>query len=185
MKLLARLLSLAAVVAAAFAIGATQKNPVTARYETATLASGCFWTLQENLNKIPGVVKTTAGYTGGNAPNPTYEMVSSGKTGHTEAVQVIFDPTKLSYEQLLADFLTLRDPARQSALMSSHRPAIFYQNEAQQQIAKRVKTQINQSGKWKSPVLTEIVAAKTFYPAESWQQNYLSKNGASKTCSLF
>jgi len=182
---LPRIFSLATIVAAIFAIGATPKNPATMHYECATLAGGCFWSLQEELRNIPGVVKTTVGYTGGNVPNPTYEMVSSGKTGHTEAVQVIFDPSKLSYEQLLADFLNARDPAKQSALMSSHRPAIFYHDEAQRQIAERVKAQINQSGKWKSPMLTEIVAAKTFYAAESWHQDYLRKNSAAHRCSLF
>ncbi len=184
MKSLVRMLSLTAIVAAAFAIGATQQNAAT-HYETATLAGGCFWGLQQELNNIPGVVKTTAGYTGGNVPNPTYEMVSGGKTGHTEAVQVIFDPSKLSYEQLLTDFLNLHDPARAAAFANSHRPAIFYHDETQRQIAGRVEAQINQSGKWKSPVLTEIVATKTFYPAESWQQNYLSKNGKAISCSLF
>lgn len=182
MKILARILSLAAIVAAAFAIGATQKNSATTHYETATLAGGCFWSLQEELRDIPGVVKTTVGYTGGNVPNPTYEMVSSGKTGHTEAVQVIFDPAKLSYEQLLADFLAGHIP--QSAT-SSHRPAIFYHDAAQQQIAERVEMQIAQPGKLKNPVTAEIVAAKTFYPAESWHQDYFRKNAAAHTCSLF
>lgn len=184
MRFPVRLLSLVAIIAAAFAIGATQKAPAT-HYQTATLAGGCFWSLQEELNHIPGVVKTTVGYTGGTVPNPTYEMVSGGKTGHTEAVQVVFDPAKLSYQQLLIDFLNVRDPARQAAFTSSHRSAIFYHDESQRQIAGRVKAQLNQSGQWKNPVLTEITAATTFYPAESWQQNYLSKNGNAISCRLF
>lgn len=175
-------LSFATIVAATFAIGATPRNPATAKYEIATFAGGCFWSLQEELRDIPGVAKTTVGYTGGTVPNPTYEMVSSGTTGHTEAVQVIFDPTKLSYEQLVADFLTGHIPQSATA---SHRPAIFYHNEAQRQIAGRVETQINQSGKLKNPVTAEIIAAKTFYPAESWHQDYFRKNAAPKSCSLF
>ena len=179
---LPRILSLATIVAAAFAIGATPKNPATMRYETATLAGGCFWSLQEELRDIPGVVKTTVGYTGGNVPNPTYALVSAGKTGHAEAVQVIFDPSKLSYEQLLTDFLVGHIPQSATA---SHRPAIFYHDEAQRQIAERVEMQIVQSGRLKNPVTAEIVAAKTFYPTKSWHQDYFRKNPAPKSCSLF
>src|SRR5208283_2267749 len=143
----------------ALAAGAARSKSAAAaaRYEKATLAGGCFWSLQETLRQIPGVVKTTVGYTGGTVPNPTYEQVVAGNTGHAEAVEVVFDPARLSYEELLADFLTARNPARQST--SAHRPAIFYHDEGQRQAAERVKDTINQSGKWNSPVVVEITPA--------------------------
>jgi methionine-S-sulfoxide reductase len=122
----------ALVMAAALAIGATMNKSMlvnAAHYETATLAGGCFWGLQETLRQIPGVIKTTVGYTGGTTPNPTYEQVAGGKTGHKEAVQVVFDPAKLSYEQLLTHFLTAPVPARlATGTDNPHRPAIFYRD---------------------------------------------------------
>ena len=177
-----------AVLAAALAIGATMNKSVPvspAHYETATLAGGCFWGLQETLRQIPGVIKTTAGYTGGTMPNPTYEQVAGGKTGHTEAVEVIFDPAKLSYGKLLEDFLTAGIPARLATSTDNpHRPAIFYHNEDQRQTAGRVEDKINQSGKWNSPFITEITQAVKFYPAEEYHQDYYRKTSAARTCSL-
>jgi methionine-S-sulfoxide reductase len=154
-------------------------------YETATLSGGCFWGLQEMLRQIPGVVKTTVGYTGGRVPDPTYAMVSSGKTGHVEAVEVTFDPTRLSYEQLLTDFLTERNPTRFSDNPeSSGRSAIFYHSADQQRVAVLVKQKENQSGKWRLPVTTEIKAATRFYVAEDYHQDYYRKNFQPGTCSL-
>ena len=175
--------SVAAVFIAVFALGSPSEKlnatGSTAHYEMATLAGGCFWGLQESLRHVPGVIKTTVGYTGGTTPNPTYEMVVSGKTGHTEAVEVIFDPTRLSYEQLLTDFLTSRDPTGQTTGVGrSHRSAIFYHNEEQKQIAERVKEKISQSGRWNAPITTEITEAAKFYPAEEYHQDYLQKIAA-------
>jgi len=185
---------IAAVLIAALAIGSPSEKPIAgaattrlpAHYEMATLSGGCFWTLQETLRNIPGVIKTTVGYTGGTVPNPTYEMVASGKTGHTEAVEVIFDPAKLSYERLLTDFLTLRNPTWRAtdSIGRSHRSAIFYHNEEQRQIAGRVKEKINQSGKWNAPVVTDITPATKFYPAEAYHQNYLQRIFAARTCRM-
>ena len=169
------------VLAAAFAIGVakekTARTDVPAHLETATLRSGCFWSLQETLRQIPGVIKTTAGYTGGTVTNPTYELVATRKTGHAEAVEVVFDPAKLSYEQLLADFLTSRKAASRSG--------IFYHSEEQRQTAERVKEKINQSGKGNSPVMTEITNATAFYPAEEYHQDYYRKNSGARSCSVF
>src|SRR5450432_2517478 len=135
MRTLRKTILAMSVLAAALAIGATMNKsaPVNpAHYETATLAGGCFWGLQETLRQIPGVIMTTAGYTGGTTPNPAYELVTSGKTGHIEAVQVVFDPAKLSYEQLLADFLMSPVPTRLATSADNpHRPAIFYRDAAQ------------------------------------------------------
>jgi len=173
-------------VALAIAAAMNQSMPVNpAPYETATFAGGCFWGLQESLRQIPGVIKTTAGYTGGTTPNPTYELVSSGKTGHVEAVQVVFDPARLSYEQLLADFLTSPVPARlATGTDNAHRPAIFYRNAEQNQAAEHVKDKINQSGKGNRPMVVEIDPASAFYPAEECHQDYYRKNSASTTCVL-
>jgi len=154
--------------------------------ETAILAGGCFWGMQEILRKIPGVIKTTAGYTGGTVPNPTYEMVCSHTTGHAEAVQVEFDPTKLSYEQLLGYFFRMHDPTtlnrQENDVGSQYRSAIFYTSEAQKQVAEQVKAQVDKSGKWKRPVVTEITQASAFYPAEEYHQDYLQKHPDGYNC---
>ena len=159
-----------------------------AHYETATFAGGCFWSLQESLRHIPGVIKTTAGYTGGAAPNPTYETVRTGKTGHAEAVQVIFDPTRLSYGVLLDHFFQSHDPTsprhRSDGLKLQYRSAIFYHSEEQHRIAEDVKSEISQSGKWSDPVITDITSATVFYPAEAYHQDYLEKNSADRTCHI-
>ncbi len=160
----------------------TPLNPV--HYETATLAGGCFWSLQETLRQIPGVIKTTVGYTGGTTPNPTYGLVSAGKTGHTEAVEVRFDPAKLSYEELLKDFLTARSPTQASRVSASHRSTIFYHNEAQRQTAARIKENINASGIVNSPVAAVITPATDFYPAEEYHQDYYRKTAAVHACQL-
>ncbi len=163
-------------------IGATKNKSAPAippHCEKATLAGGCFWGLQEALRQIPGVIKTTAGYTGGTTANPTYEQVASGKTGHAEAVEVVFDPAKLSYEQLLTNFLTARNPTRLAS-----RSAIFYRDAGQRQTAERVKDKINLSGKWSSPVVTEITQATEFFPAEEYHQDYLRKDSKAHTCDL-
>src|SRR5471032_2264408 len=139
MRILRKTILAMTVLAAAWAIGATMNRSVPAspaHYETATLAGGCFWGLQETLRQIPGIIKTTAGYTGGTTPNPTYELVTSGKSGHMEAVQVMFDPARLSYEQLLADFLVAPVPARlATGTDNPHRPAIFYHDAEQRRTA--------------------------------------------------
>jgi len=178
--------SLAGVLIAAFALGSpSEKLNATGsatHYQIATLAGGCFWGLQEALRHIPGVIKTTVGYTGGTVPNPTYEQVGAGKTGHAEAVQVIFDPTKLSYEDLLYHFFQSHDPTSPQHQVigrkTPYRSAIFYHSDEQRRIAERVMEQVSQSGKWTNPVVTEIAPATEFYPAEAYHQDYLEKIAA-------
>jgi len=193
MQNLARGLSVAAVSIAALAIGSPTKNSVidtrlSAHCETATLAGGCFWGLQEALRHIPGVIVTTVGYTGGTTPNPTYEQVATGKTGHAEAVQVIFDPTQLSYEQLLKDFFRVHDPTSprdsRPGVKVEYRSAIFYHSEEQRQIAERVKEEVSESGKWKYPVVTEITPATQFYPAEAYHQDYFERISGAHACRM-
>jgi peptide methionine sulfoxide reductase msrA/msrB len=154
--------------------------------ETAILAGGCFWGMQEKLRAIPGVIKTTVGYTGGTVPNPTYELVCSHTTGHAESVQVVFDPAKLSYEQLLGFFFRMHDPTtrdeQENNVGAQYRSAIFYTSEDQKQTAERVKALVEKSGQWKAPVTTEIAMATVFYPAEDYHQDYFQKNGGGGIC---
>lgn len=157
-----------------------------AKTETAILAGGCFWGMQGILRGLPGVIKTTVGYTGGTVPNPTYELVCSHTTGHAEAVEIVFDPAKLSYEQLLGYFFRMHDPTtrnqQENDVGAQYRSAIFYTSAAQQQTAERVKTQVDKSGKWKNPIVTEITKATVFYPAEAYHQDYLQKNPGGYNC---
>ncbi|HMD54046.1 MAG TPA: bifunctional methionine sulfoxide reductase B/A protein [Phycisphaerae bacterium] len=154
--------------------------------ETAILAGGCFWGMQEIIRQIPGVIKSTVGYTGGTVPNPTYEMVCSHTTGHAEAVMVVFDPAKLSYEQLLGFFFRMHDPTtlnqQENDIGAQYRSAIFYTSDNQKQIAEQVKTQVDKSGKWKRPIVTEITKASVFYPAEEYHQDYLQKYPGGYNC---
>jgi peptide methionine sulfoxide reductase msrA/msrB len=154
--------------------------------ESAILAGGCFWGMQEMLRKIPGVTKTTVGYTGGTMPDPTYELVCSHSTGHAESVQVEFDPSKLSYAQLLGFFFRIHDPTtrnqQENDVGDQYRSAIFYTSDEQRQIAESVKAEVNKSGKWKDPLVTEITKASAFYPAEDYHQDYLQKNPGGYMC---
>jgi len=150
--------------------------------QKATLAGGCFWGVEELIRKLPGVVDTNVGYTGGDVANATYE----NHEGHAEAVEITFDPKKISYEDILVFFFKLHDPTtldRQGNDMgSSYRSAIFYHDEEQRQIAEKVKARVDKSGAWKRPVVTEIVPAKTFWTAEEYHQDYLEKHPNGYTC---
>ncbi len=164
-----------------------EKAGCSATLDTAILAGGCFWGMQEILRKIPGVLETEAGYTGGNLPNPSYEDVHTGRTGHAEAVRVVFDPTKISYSDLLEKwFFRMHDPTtldRQgNDVGSQYRSAIFYTSSAQRDTAEAVKKKVNASGKWKAPIVTEISAAGAFTRAEEGHQDYLQKNPGGYTC---
>lgn len=155
--------------------------------ETAVLAGGCFWGMQEILRKIPGVIATQVGYTGGHLKNPRYEDTHDSKSGHAESVEVVFDPRKLSYEELLQGwFFRMHDPTTKDRQGndrgSQYRSAIFYTNSVQQKVAERVKRAVDASGRWQAPLVTEIVKAGTFYRAEDYHQDYLQKNPGGYTC---
>jgi methionine-S-sulfoxide reductase len=154
--------------------------------EVAVLAGGCFWGMEEILKKIPGVIETKVGYTGGTAPNPTYQQVCGGGTGHAEAVQIIFDPSAISYEQLLGYFFRMHDPTtpnrQHNDVGPQYRSAIFYQNAGQKASAEKVKTEFDRSGRFKKPIVTEIAPASQFYPAEEYHQEYLKKNPGGYNC---
>ena len=149
--------------------------------ETAAFAAGCFWGVEAAFRQVPGVVSTSVGYTGGRTQNPTYRAVCSDKTGHAEAVQVIYDPAKVSYQQLLQLFWDIHDPTtvnRQGPdIGSQYRSAIFYHNQQQRSAAEESKIKLTQSGKFKRPIVTEIIPASTFYRAEEYHQRYLEKHG--------
>jgi peptide methionine sulfoxide reductase msrA/msrB len=153
---------------------------------TATLAGGCFWGVEELIRKLPGVLETTVGYTGGATPDPTYEQVSTGSTGHAEAIQVVFDPGKISYERILEYFFRLHDPTTPNRqgndVGTQYRSAIFYHDEAQEKTAQQVKQRVDRSGKWRRPLVTEILPARRFYPAEDYHQDYLQRNPKGYTC---
>jgi peptide methionine sulfoxide reductase msrA/msrB len=158
-----------------------------AKREVATLAGGCFWGMEDILRKVPGVLSTRVGYTGGELPDAKYEDVHTGSTGHAESVEVTFDPTVISFEDLLKTyFFRMHDPTtlnRQgNDVGTQYRSAIFYHSEAQRKTAERVKAEVDKSGRWKRPITTEITAAGPFYLAEDYHQKYLEKNPGGYTC---
>jgi peptide methionine sulfoxide reductase msrA/msrB len=167
-----------------------QAKPATdakAGRETAILAGGCFWGMEEILRKIPGVLEIDVGYTGGKSPHPTYADVHQGTTGHAEAVRVVFDPSKLTYADLLEKwFFRMHDPTTKNRqgndVGSQYRSAIFVTSPAQRKIAEEAKAHAAKSGRWKNPIVTEIVDAGTWTPAESYHQDYLQKNPGGYTC---
>ena len=146
----------------------------------ATFAGGCFWCMEPPFDKVPGVTATISGYTGGRKVNPTYEEVSSGATGHAEAVQVIYDPKKVSYGKLLEVYWVNVDPTVKDQQFCDHgtqyRTAIFYHDEAQRSAAEASKAALDKSRPFKEPILTPIVMAGAFYPAEEYHQDYYRKN---------
>jgi methionine-S-sulfoxide reductase len=154
--------------------------------EVATLAGGCFWGMEEIIRKIPGVIETTVGYSGGKVLNPNYDIVKIGTSGHAEAIEVVFNPQKLSYSELLSYFFRMHDPTtlnRQgNDKGTQYRSAIFYHSKEQNQIAKEYVLKLETSKKWKNPIVTEITPFEKFYPAEEYHQDYLVKNPGGYTC---
>jgi len=173
------------VVAAAVAAKGPQAMN-TATKETAILAGGCFWGMEDLIRKIPGVLDTECGYTGGHLKNPAYEDTHDSASGHAEAVKVVFDPTKLTYEDLLGWFFRMHDPTtlnRQgNDVGTQYRSAIFYADDRQKEIAEKVKAKVDASGKWKKPITTEITKASEWYRAEDYHQDYLVKHPGGYTC---
>ncbi len=147
--------------------------------KTAIFAGGCFWGVEESFRTTKGVIKTEAGYAGGHTPNPTYEQVCTGKTGHAEAVKVEFDPKIISYPELSNVFWQAHDPTtlnRQGPdIGSQYRSIIFYQNDQQKELAQKSKEELDNSGKLDDPIVTEIIPLDKFYPAEDYHQKYLMK----------
>jgi peptide-methionine (S)-S-oxide reductase len=151
--------------------------------ETATFAAGCFWGVEAAFRQVEGVVSTRVGYTGGTVANPSYEQVCSGKTGHAEAVEIEYDPSEVSYGQLLNVFWENHDPTtlnRQGPdVGAQYRSAVFFNNPEQETAARASRDKLQQSGKYKRPIVTEITPASEFYEAEEYHQQYFEKSGVS------
>ena len=151
-----------------------------AALDTATFAGGCFWCVEEAFDAAEGVVSTTSGYMGGRLANPTYEQVSSGRTGHAEVVQVVFDPARIGYADLLDVFWKNVDPLTPDAQFCDHgaqyRSAVFYDGEEQRRLATASKEALERSGRFEQPIVTEVTEASAFYPAEEYHQDYYNKN---------
>jgi methionine-S-sulfoxide reductase len=178
-----RLLVFALLFSAAFALFAdpahdqASSSPIT---KTAVFAGGCFWCIQPAFDKARGVIKTVVGYSGGTEPNPTYDLVSSEKTGYRESIEITYDPTKISYDQLLDVYWRQIDPTQADGQFTdigpSYRAAIFYSDNEEKKIAEASKEKLARSGKFSKPIVTEIVPAMKFYPAEAYHQKYYQQN---------
>ena len=178
-------LAIAVLVGGAIALvtaeGQTSATPVAAQgLATATFAGGCFWCMEPPFDKLDGVISTTSGYTGGERRHPTYGDVSSGRTAHAEAVEVVYDPTKISYAQLLAVFWLNIDPLTRNRQFcdggAQYRTAIFFHGDQQERLARESKQRIEDSGRFDQPIVTQIVEAAEFWTAEDYHQGYYLKN---------
>ncbi len=154
--------------------------------EVATLAGGCFWCTEAIFDRVKGVQSVVSGYSGGHAVNPAYREVTSGRTGHAEAIQVTYDPSEISYIELLEIFFKTHDPTtlnRQGAdIGTQYRSAIFYHSEEQKRIAEEIITALNREGIWKNPIVTEVTSFSNFYPAEKYHQSYYDNNPGQGYC---
>src|SRR3990167_4853450 len=150
------------------------------RYEKAIFAGGCFWCMEAPFEKLEGVAEVISGYSGGQKENPTYEEVSSGGTGHAEAIQVIYDPARITYAELLHLFWRQIDPADSGGQFvdrgAQYKAAIFYQNDEQKRLAEKSRQELEESGRFKKPIVTEILKAPAFYKAEGYHQDYYKKS---------
>ena len=158
----------------------TVVTPIPDNLAQATFAGGCFWCMEKPFDTLEGVISTTSGYIGGQKTNPTYQQVSSGSTGHAEAVQVVYDPEKVSYEKLLEVFWRNVDPLDEGGQFcdrgSQYRTGIFYHSDDQRRLAEQSKQALMESGKLSQPIVTPIVSASTFFPAEDYHQDYYLNN---------
>jgi len=170
----------ALTISAAHAQPAAQPARPAPGLQTATLAAGCFWGTEEFFRKVPGVVQTRVGYTGGHTKDPSYEDTSSGTTGHAESLELKFDPAKVSYAQLLTLFFKMHDPTTANRqgndVGTQYRSAIFFHDEQQKQTALALMQRIDKSGAWHAKLTTEVAPAGVFYPAEEYHQKYLVKH---------
>ena len=162
--------------------------PAGKKTDTATFGTGCFWCTEAVFQELKGVLKATSGYTGGKVANPSYEEVCTGTTGHAEALQIIYDPSVITYDELLEVFWEAHDPTslnRQgNDVGTQYRSAIFYHNAEQKEKAEHYKAELNKSGAYDKPIVTEITGVTKFYPAEDYHQNYYNTHGSQPYCYL-
>ena len=180
MRLLIPVIMLFLGLMATAVLASPQEDGKAARLETATFAGGCFWCMEAPFDKLPGVVSVTAGYTGGQVKNPTYEQVSAGTTGHAESVRIVYEPQKIGYKQLLDIFWHNIDPTVKNRQFcdvgNQYRSAIFYHTDEQYRLAEESKKELEDNKPFKGPIVTDIVPASEFYPAEEYHQHYYKKN---------
>jgi methionine-S-sulfoxide reductase len=164
------------------------KSTTDAKRETAILAGGCFWGMEEILRNIPGVLETAVGYTGGATEAPNYQQICTGTTGHAEAVRIVFDPARLTYEALLGYFYRMHDPTtlnrQHNDIGTQYRSAIFFTSDEQKAVAAKVTETVGKSGRFKKPIVTQIVPATEFFNAEDYHQKYLVKNPGGYNCHI-
>lgn len=160
----------------------------TKQLEVTTLGGGCFWCLEAVYLELKGVEKVVSGYSNGHVPNPTYKEVCSGRTGHAEVVQITYDPSVISFEDLLDVFFTIHDPTtlnRQGAdVGTQYRSGIFYHNEEQRRIAEEKIRELEAAGLWEDPIVTEVTALDRYYPAEEYHQDYFARNPMQPYCQV-
>src|SRR5215210_1188327 len=160
--------------------GVNLKSMTNQKTDTATFGAGCFWCVEAVFQQLDGVLKVTSGYSGGHLANPTYEQVCSKKTGHVEVCQIVFDPLKITFGQLLEVFWKTHDPTTPDQQGNDrgpqYRSVIFYQNEEQKRLSEEYKAALNKSGVWSNPVITSIEPLKNYYEAEDYHQNYFNAN---------
>jgi peptide-methionine (S)-S-oxide reductase len=169
-------------------INLAESTPATAGKQVATLAGGCFWCLEAVYDQLEGVESVESGYSGGTVPNPTYEQVSTGRTGHAETVRITFDPALVSYRDILEVFFDIHDPTtlnRQGAdVGTQYRSAIFYQDDEQKQIAEELIREKTAAKAWPDPIVTQVAPFKAFYVAEDYHQEYFARNGHLPYCRI-
>jgi len=156
--------------------------------DTATFGAGCFWCVEAVFQRLNGVISVKSGYSGGTIKNPSYKEVCTGTTGHAEVCQIVFDNTKISFDELLEVFWKTHDPTTLNAqggdIGTQYRSAVFYHNEDQKNISQKYKEEINKSGAYINPIVTEITAFTNFYPAEDYHSNYYNLNGQEGYCRM-
>lgn len=161
-------------------------NMENVKTDTATFGAGCFWCVEAVFLELDGVLKVVSGYEGGEVDNPTYKQVCTGQTGHAEVTQILYDPNRITYDELLAAFWQAHDPTTLNRQGNDHgtqyRSVVFYHNEKQKELAEKYKEELNKSGAWPNPIVTEISPAVTFYNAEEYHQNYYNLNGDQPYC---
>lgn len=166
----------------------TTTNTVNTATDTATFGTGCFWCTEAIFQQLDGVIKSTSGYSGGHVANPTYKEVCTGNTGHAEVIQVVYDPKKITYDELLEVFWKTHDPTtlnRQGAdVGTQYRSVIFYHNNEQKEKAEKYKAELNKSGAFNDPIVTEISPYTKFYAAENYHQDYYEQNGNEPYCNI-
>lgn len=198
MKIPIRLKAVVALVSAAFFMNACgeakydnekmitmEKNP-NSNIDTATFGAGCFWCVEAVFQRLEGVISVKSGYSGGTVKNPSYKEVCGGLTGHAEVAQITYDKNKISFDELLEVFWKTHDPTTLNRQGNDHgtqyRSVVFYHNEEQKKLAEKYKEEINKSGAYPNPIVTEISPFTAFYPAEDYHQNYYNENGSEGYC---